>query len=575
MPPRRLRSALPSVLRGIALVIVVTIVATILGASDADAAAAAVRVGSKRFTESFVLGEIVRRTLEDQGIAATHKAGLGNTGILVAALEAGEIDVYPEYTGTIAREILKRDGATSIGELDALLAPRKLKVAIPLGFSNTYALAMREDDAAARGITTISDLNDAGKTRDLRLGLSNEFLARGDGWPALKAAYGLTLATPSGLDHGLAYDALAQRRVALIDIYSTDARIGRDGVRVLVDDRRFFPAYDAVLLMRRDLDVAPLKRLEGSIDNRKMIELNARAELDHVSFADVAAGFVAGGAPAPVDAANRGGAASRFVAKLFGPDFLRLLFEHVVLVAGSVVAAAAVGIPLGVWAIRRPAAGRVILTVVGVLQTVPSLALLALLIALLGTIGTVPALIALFLYALLPIVVNTHAGMQGVSRGIVQAASALGLTARQQLAFIELPLAAPTIVAGVRTAAVINVGNRDDGGLRRCRRLRRTHHRRARAERRRDDARRSAAGGRARAARAMGTGRAGADDRSASVPLNALRDAPVHYAVVVCTHPKGIACPSPSTSASRLRSPPCCAPPPSRVRPAYRSAPRS
>ena len=477
------RPVATSIVLGLAAIAASTIASlTIAPAAMADGARHEIRVGSKRFTESYILGEIVRRTLVDHGVDATHKAGLGNTGILVAALEAGEIDVYPEYTGTIVREILKRgtndgsgndgsgnDGsgkaasgkagsgaaAPSLAELNALLAPRHLKVAIPLGFSNTYAIAMREDEAAKRGIAKLSDLLDASRTRDLHLGLSNEFLARGDGWPALKAAYGLSLPTPSGLDHGLAYDALAARRVDLIDIYSTDARIGRDGVRVLVDDRHFFPAYDAVLLMRTDVDPAPLASLAGRIDNAKMIALNAEAELDRVSFAEVAERFVGGRGGGAV--ADRG-VVRRFVVQLFGPDFWRLLVEHVVLVAGSVVAATVVGVPLGVWSARSPSAARVILNVVGVLQTVPSLALLALLITLLGTIGTVPALVALFLYALLPIVANTHAGMTGVARGLVQAGSALGLTAGQRLAFIELPLAAPTLVAGIRTAAVINVG---------------------------------------------------------------------------------------------------------------------
>ena len=435
------------------------LLASLLAANNAQAAD--VRVGSKRFTESYVLGEIVQRTLAAHGVASTYRAGLGNTGILVAALDAGEIDVYPEYTGTIVREILKRD-AGDLATLDAIngaLAARHLKVGVPLGFSNTYALAMREDVAAARGIAKLSDLTDATKTRDLRLGLSNEFLARADGWPALKTAYALQLATPSGLDHGLAYDALADRRVDVIDIYSTDARIGRDGVRVLVDDRRFFPAYDAVLLMRADFDPSPLASLEGAIDNAAMIALNAQAELDHVPFAQIADAFVArrGGKAAGPRPESRG-SASRFALALFGPDFWRLLLEHVVLVAGSVAAATVVGVPLGVWSARNATAGRVVLAVVGVLQTVPSLALLALLIAWLGRIGTVPALIALFLYGLLPIVANTHAGLVGVARGLVQAASALGLTARQQLAFVELPLAAPTIVVGIRTAAVINVG---------------------------------------------------------------------------------------------------------------------
>jgi osmoprotectant transport system permease protein len=436
-----------------------------------------IRVGSKRFTESYVLGEIVKQTLLAHGVPAIHKAGLGNTGILVAALEADAVDVYPEYTGTIVREILKQPGAKSLDDLNALLAPRKLKVAIPLGFSNTYAFAMRETEAARRGIARISDLADARKTQGLKLGLSNEFLARQDGWPAVKRAYDLTLATPAGLDHGLAYDALADRRVDLIDIYSTDARIGRDGVRVLIDDRHFFPTYDAVLLMRSDFDPTPLQGLVGRIDNRTMIALNAEAELDHRPFADVARGFVDGqgrdstpnaadsksgvttsDAPGARESRAAPSSTARFVAALFGPDFWRLLMQHVVLVAGSVAGAVAVGIPLGVWSVRQPVAGRIVLAVVGILQTVPSLALLALLIAALGAIGTVPALVALFLYALLPIVANTHAGLAGVAGGIGQAASALGLTARQRLVFVELPLAAPTILTGVRTAAVINVG---------------------------------------------------------------------------------------------------------------------
>ena len=438
---------------------IATIVAIGFGfAAHAESTSGPVRVGSKRFTESYILGEIVRQTLVAQGVDATHKAGLGNTGILVAALDAGEIDVYPEYTGTIVREILKREGNPSLEELDAQLAPRGLAVAIPLGFSNTYALAMREDDAAARGITRLSDLVDATRTRDLKLGLSNEFLARADGWPALKTAYALTIPTPSGLDHGLAYDALAGKRVDLIDIYSTDARIARDRLRVLVDDRHFFPSYDAVLLMRRGLDTKPLERLRGAIDTHRMIALNGRAELDGIAFADVAREFVASANGTSVVPVARPSLATRFFALLFGPDFLRLLYEHVVLVVVSVLAACVVAIPLGVWASRDARAGRWVLGAVGILQTIPSLALLALLITMLGRIGTLPALLALFLYALLPIVANTAAGLDGVSRGVRQAADALGLRPGQRLALIELPLAAPTIVAGIRTAAVINVG---------------------------------------------------------------------------------------------------------------------
>ena len=422
--------------------------------AGAASATATVVVGSKRFTESYILGEIVRQTLVAQGIAAEHRQGLGNTGILEQALASGAVDVYPEYTGTIVRELLKRPhtpGNPSLAELNEWLAPRGLKAAVPLGFNNTYALAMSEARAAELGIARISDLLRP-TAQGLRLGLSHEFLERSDGWPALKAAYRLPQASAAGLDHGLAYEAIRSGSVDLIDIYSTDAKVGRYRLRVLQDDLGFFPKYDAVLLMRSSVDVRPLARLEGRIDAAAMIAMNAQVELDGRSFAEVGKRFVDGGA-APADRRAQG-----FLQRLFAPDFARLALQHLLLVFGSLLIAVVVGVPLGVaaWRWRRSAGW--VLGVVAVLQTVPSLALLAFLIALLGRIGFVPALVALFLYALLPIVRNTHAGLQGVPEGMAQAALSLGLTRSQSLREVQLPLALPTLMAGVKTAAVINVG---------------------------------------------------------------------------------------------------------------------
>jgi osmoprotectant transport system permease protein len=412
-------------------------------------------VGSKRFTESYILGEIVRQTLQADGVPAEHRQGLGNTGILEQALASGAVDVYPEYTGTIVRELLKRPQAPanpSLAQLNEWLAPRGLKAAVPLGFNNTYALAMLESRAAELGIARISDLLGP-KAQGLRLGLSHEFLERGDGWPALKAAYRLPQATANGLDHGLAYEAIRQGTVDLIDIYATDAKVGRYRLRVLQDDLGFFPKYDAVLLMRSSVDPAPFAKLEGRIDAAAMIAMNAQVELDGQSFAEVAKRFVAGGAAAPARSAPQS-----LMQRLFAPDFARLAGQHLMLVFGSLLLAIAAGVPLGVAAWRWPRSAGWVLGVVAVLQTVPSLALLAFLIALLGSIGLVPALIALFLYALLPIVRNTHAGLQGVAPGLAQAALSLGLTPRQTLREVQLPLALPTLMAGVKTAAVINVG---------------------------------------------------------------------------------------------------------------------
>ena len=432
-------------------------------ASQASGAAQLV-VGSKRFTESYILGEIIAGTLSAAGRPAVHRQGLGNTGILEQALASGAIDLYPEYTGTIVRELLKREGNPPLEELNRWLAPRGLKAATPFGFNNTYALAMTREKARELHISRISDLFQPAAA-SLRLGLSHEFLERGDGWPALRSAYGGVAATPIGLDHGLAYDAVVAGRVDVIDVYSTDAKLGRLGLTVLEDDRRFFPAYDAVVLMRASVDPAPLARLAGSIDTATMIAMNAEVELDGRSFAETAQKFIAGGFAAK-GAASAGATGANvpnrpkasLLQRVFAPDFARLAGQHLLLVFGSLLLAIAIGVPLGVVAWRWPRLEAVVLGTVAILQTIPSLALLAFLIALVGSIGVVPAVIALFLYALLPIVRNTHAGLQSVSGGMAQAALSLGMTARQALRFVQLPLAAPTLVAGIKTAAVINVG---------------------------------------------------------------------------------------------------------------------
>jgi osmoprotectant transport system permease protein len=325
---------------------------------------------------------------------------------------------------------------------------------VRLGFNNSYALAMRDDRAQALGIRTLSDL---AKHPGLKLGLSQEFIGREDGWSGLKAAYRLPYATPSGLDHGLAYEAIAAGKIDAMDIYSTDAKIERYALRVLEDDRKYFPGYEAVLLYRLDVPRRfpeawrSLRGLEGRINQLRMIRMNAAAEIEGRSFADAAALIDAEGGLQ--HAARR-----NFFGTLFGPDFWRISSEHLLLVFVSLAASIALGVPLGVAAVKLPQATQLILGTVGVIQTIPSLALLAFLIALVGSIGTLPALIALFLYALLPIVRGTHTGLTGIGRGMRQAAMALGLAPRDRLWLIEIPLALPSILAGIKISAVINVG---------------------------------------------------------------------------------------------------------------------
>ncbi len=416
------------------------------------------RVGSKRFTESYILGEIITGAARrDASVRVEHKPGLGNTAILFAALKSGAIDVYPDYTGTLALELLGLENVPALEDINRQLASHGLAAGILLGFGNSYALAMQEQQAANLGIQRISDLV---RYRKVRLGLSPEFLNRKDGWPALRATYGLTGMTPRGLEHGLAYEALAQGHVDAIDVYVTDPKIAHYKLHVLEDDRHFFPEYQALLVYRADLPQrhpaawAQLSGLQGRITSADMMRMNAAVELQGQSFFTVALGWLNGGS----GVAAAAGAKATLWGVLTGPDLLRLTLEHLVLVGGSLLFSVLVGVPLGIWAQRVPRAGYWILTLTGVLQTIPSLALLAFLIALLDRIGAVPAILALFLYALLPIVRNTEASLASIGTGMRNAGGALGLTQRQVMRLIELPLAMPGILAGIKTAAVINVG---------------------------------------------------------------------------------------------------------------------
>jgi osmoprotectant transport system permease protein len=440
-------------MKRIAALLLATCLAAAFGVNAADVGGR-LRVGSKRFTESYILAQVLAQT------AAPHlaeppevKQGLGNTAIVYEALRSGSIDLYPEYAGTISLEILKSAKPLGLDEMNRALAPLGLGAAIRLGFNDGYALAMREADAQRLGIRTLSDLV---KHPELKFGLSNEFIGRGDGWPGLARRYGFRQ-QPNGLDHGLAYDAIAAGQIDVMDIYTTDAKIAHLHLAVLQDDLGYFPRYDALVLYRLDVPQkfpqawGAMRRLEGTIDERAMIAMNARAELDGAAFDTIARDRLAGGTRAP-------GARSGFVAKLFGPDLARLTAQHLALVGISVAIAALIAVPLGLWVFAMPRARGVLLGLTGLLQTVPSLALLAILIAMVGAIGATPAVIALTLYALLPIMRNTVTGLAEVPQGLRLAASALGMTQVQRLRLVELPLAWPTILAGIRIATAIAIG---------------------------------------------------------------------------------------------------------------------
>ena len=426
---------------------VLVVLCLLLALPTAAAFAQPVRIGSKQFTESVILGELARETAREAGVEAVHQRELGGTTILWTALLHGDIDVYPEYTGTLTHELLKNvPPDADIPTLRGRLQPLGIGITDSLGFNNTYAIGMREDRAAALGIHGISDLI---AHADLRFGFSNEFMDREDGWPGLRERYGLNQTQVRGLDHALAYRAVASGAVDAIDLYSTDAEIPYYKLRTLDDDRHYFPRYEAVYLYRLPLEksapafVTALRRLTGRIDENTMRQMNAKVKLQ--------------GEPENVVVANfLGIRADRDEAGLWS-RLLQRSIEHIKLVALSLGLAVLLAIPLGIVAalLKRP--GQLVIGLTGILQTVPSLAMFVFMIPLFG-IGTWPAVAALFLYSLLPIVRNTHAGLVGIAPELRESAAALGLPRSVRLYRVELPLATRSILAGIKTAAVINVG---------------------------------------------------------------------------------------------------------------------
>lgn len=422
------------------------------------------RIGSKKFTESIILGEMVRLDAQSNGIEAIHYRDLGGTQIVYKGLVAGQLDVYPEYTGTLAFEILRLDEFDQ-DVVNQRLAEQGIRMSKPLGFNNSYALGMKRERAESLGITRISDL---ANHPQLVMRFGNEFIERKDGWAPLRDAYGLAQQDVRGIDHDVAYRELDAGNADVIDVYTTDSKIKLYDVLVLRDDRDFFPRYDAVLLYRESLEKRGgayrdlVHRLEGQITGVQMIRLDAAATLEQQPEANVAAQFLKEQLSIEVEVQD----------ETFFTRLVRNTLGHLDLVRTSLIAAILVAIPLGIVAARFKPLGTVILATVGIVQTLPGLAILVLLIAPVKALGmssigsgSVPVLVALFLYSLLPIVRNTYTGLTSVPVALQESADALGLSSFAKLVRIELPMASPTILAGIKTSAVINVGFATLGAL--------------------------------------------------------------------------------------------------------------
>ncbi|HEY1860334.1 MAG TPA: glycine betaine ABC transporter substrate-binding protein [Gemmataceae bacterium] len=434
-------------------------------------------IGSKAFPESVVLGELAAQSAQQTHTRTIeHQQELGGSTFLWEALKLGGerrgVDLYPEYTGTLKHDLLKEKQIRTDEDLRDELAKIGILMSRPLGFNNTYALGMKEQLAARLNIRKISDLKDH---PDLKFGFSNEFLERGDGWPSLRARYGLPQQEPRGLEHALAYAGLESGAIDLTELYSTDAEIRYYGLRVLQDDLHHFPNYYAVYLYRKQLAdeapevVAAILQLEGRIPRSAILEMNSRVHPlkteQAVPASQVASDYLAEN-PFLHGSTEEEEAVARPEKESLLALELRLTGQHLFLVAISLALAIVIAVPLGVLAARYPSVGQTILAATGVIQTIPSLALLVLLIPLpfMG-IGVRPAIAALFLYSLLPIIRNTYTGLTDVPLPIRESAAALGLSAFARLRLIELPMAMRSILAGIKTSAVINVGTATLGGV--------------------------------------------------------------------------------------------------------------
>lgn len=406
-----------------------------------------IRVGSKHFNEGYLLSEMIAQILEDGGYTVERKFNLGGTAVSFEALRNNAIDVYPEYTGTISTEILKSDEKITVDSIRILLKKFSLSISEPYGFNNTYAILLSESKANQLGIKTISDLRNHPM---LRLGLSYEFLERQDGWGNLSSHYNLPH-KPVGLEHGLAYQAILENRIDVTDAYSTDGEIIKYDLILLKDDQTFFPEYQAVTFYHEDFPVKAkllLDKLTNSISEAEMQSLNAKAIFEKLNHSEIAHAFLI--------AKNLINDQSRDEPSTMA-QILNKTWVHIQLTLLGLIGALIVAIPTGILVYQSPVVSRTILYLTGILQTIPSIALLALLIPFVG-IGIVPAVIALFIYALLPILRNTVIGLLTIDPQLKRVATAMGLNRWSKLRWLEIPLAIPSIITGIRIAAVINVG---------------------------------------------------------------------------------------------------------------------
>lgn len=428
-------------------------------------------VGSKNFMENKLLAEIFAQLIEARtDLQVERRLGLAGTQVCFEALRTGAIDLYPEYTGTGLVSILHHpptgDSRTALNTVRAEFLKRwDLWWLNPLGFENSYALAVPRSQASDTSLRTISDLAEISSS--LRAGLGYEFIKRPDGLPGLEKEYNLIFQNVQAMQQSLKYQAAAAGEIDVLDVYTTDGRLSVYDFIVLEDDLHFFPPYEASGLIRGStLKEHPelgavLSLLTNAFDATTMRQLNFRLQEGGESVEVVAWDALTALQLLSPDAAetehvyHQEGLASYLWSNR--STLMTRTFEHVTLAGLALILGILLAVPLGLLLERHQSVAELIIRGIGLTQTIPSIALLAFMIPVFG-IGMLPAVIALWIYSLFPIVRNTFSGLRDAAPQAVESSRALGMTEWQILYWVRLPLAAPVIMAGVRTAGVITVG---------------------------------------------------------------------------------------------------------------------
>lgn len=419
-----------------------------------------IQMGHKPFAESQIIAEMGKHLLIDVGMNVEIKQ-FGSSKLVWEALLTGEIDIYPDYTGTLRFENLQLDKSSNLSKV---LESLGLKMSKSLGFENSYALGMSEAKAKELGIQSISDLK---RHQNLRFGFGREFVNRIDGWNALTKHYSLPHKNVTVYEHSLLYGAVESGEIDVIEVYTTESNIERFNIRLLKDDKKnneglpdpFFPGYEAIWVYRPK-KIPPkameaLFQLEGRISEKQMRRHNGRVTRREQSAPQSAVELLREEFPQKD---------IKVIEDSLFTKMLRWTLQHLKLVSISLTLGVLFAIPLGILATKNRFLELIVLGTVGILQTIPSLALLMFFVPLFKQ-GFIAALVALFLYSLLPIVRNTHAGLKEIPNSLKESAAALGLPAWARLWYVELPLASRSILAGIKTSAVINVGFAALGGF--------------------------------------------------------------------------------------------------------------